>query len=163
MTADSGPTDRSTAAGATLIPSCTERDFFETIYPYGRFGVWACVFCDEPIEYTSAGAVYVGRQRLECRIENLGGFFQLTPKDGKPGAVNRCCSDRIARADEVIPLGRTISCPICADSYRSELVTRWQGSSRVKGYTRGGLGYAVDHELAVPALVPVERLSSRRG
>jgi hypothetical protein len=152
------------AAPATIIPSCTERDFFEVIFPFGRHGSWSCIYCGEPIEYTADGTVYIGRQRLECRVEELGGYHQLSPKAAAPGAANRCCSERIARADEVIPLGRTICCPICGDTYTSAMVERWQGSSRVKGYVREGrpnAGYAVDHELPVPALVPVERLTSR--
>jgi hypothetical protein len=164
MTTGSGSAMRPEAAQATIIPSCTERDFFETIYPFGRFGAWSCVYCGEPIEYRTDGTVLVGRGRLECRVEDLGGYHQLSPKNAAPGAVNRCCSDRIARADAVIPLGRTIHCPICGDSYTSAMVTRWQGSSRVKGYVREGQadgGYAVDDELPVPALVPVERLGSR--
>jgi hypothetical protein len=163
MASSSGSGGRPAAAAPTVIPSCTERDFFETIHRYGRHGAWSCVYCGEPIEYTPDGTVYVGVARLECRVEDLGGYFQLTPKHGPPGAVNRCCSDRIAAADDVIPLGRTIPCPICGDVYTSAMVTRWQGSSHVKGYTRDGRAFAVDHELAVPTLVPVERLSSRRG
>ena len=60
-----------------------------------------------------------------------------------------------------MPLGREIRCPICGDSYTSGMVARWQGTAEVKGYTRDGRGFAVDQALAVPALVPVERLSSR--
>jgi len=157
---------KSGAAGrpnaATIIPSCTERDFLETIHPYRRYGAWSCVYCSEPVEYREDGTVYIGRQRLECRVEAINGFVQLCPKQGVPGAVNRCCSDRIARADRVIPLGRTIHCPICGDTYTSAMVERWQGSSRIKGYVRDDSGYAVDHDLAVPALVPVGRLSSRQ-
>jgi len=151
--------ERATAPAA-IIPSCTERDFFETIYPYRRFGVWGCIYCGEPIEYAADGTVYIGRQRLACRIEDLQGYPQLSPVDGSTTAVNRCCSDRIAHADPVVPLGRTIHCPICGDTYTSAMVARWEGSSHVKGYLRDGRGYAVDHALAVPALIPVDRLSS---
>ena len=149
-----------TATRTVIIPSCTERDFFETIYPYRRVGSWSCIYCGEPIEYTPDGAVFIGKQRVPCTVEEIGGFFQLHPAGGASAAVNRCCSDRIARADETIPLGRTIVCPICDDSYLSAMVERWQGSSRVKGYVRDGQGYAVDHELAVPALLPVDRIGS---
>jgi len=144
---------------ATIIPSCTERDFFTYIYPYCRTGSWTCVYCGEPIEYREDGTVYIGRQRIACRVEDLGGYYQLTPKNGPPGAVNRCCSDRISAADEAIPLGREIRCPICGDVYTCAMVTRWQGTAEVKGYVRDGRGFAVDHALAVPALVPIERLS----
>jgi hypothetical protein len=161
MTSDVSRSDRSDATRATIIPSCTERDFFETIYPYGRHGSWNCIYCDEPIEYAGDGTVYVGHQRLACRVEELNGFHQLCPNDAASATVNRCCSDRISAADHVIPLGRTIDCPICGVRYTSAMVTRWQGSSRVKGYTRSDAGYAVDHNLAVPALIPVDRLSSR--
>jgi hypothetical protein len=147
------------AVETTIVPSCTERDFFDAIYPYARYGNWACVYCGEPVEYQQSGTVYIGAQRLECTIENLGGFFQLAPKAGAPVAVNRCCSDRIAGADHVIPIGRQIHCPVCDDTYLSAMVSRWQGSSQVQGYLRDGRGYAVDKNLAVPALVPVERLS----
>ena len=157
-----------TAAAATnptvIIPSCTERDFFETIFPYHRLGTWACVYCGEPIEYTNDRVVYIGRRRLACRVEEIGGFFQLCPLENVAAAVNRCCSDRIARADDDIPLGRVIACPICGDTYTCALVERWQGSARIKGYVRvgrDGAGYAVDKALAVPALVPIDRVSSR--
>jgi hypothetical protein len=150
------------AAATVIIPSCTERDFFETIFPYDRFGAWSCVYCGEPLEYTPEGAVYVGKARLACTVEDLGGFHQLRPRDGAAVAVNRCCSDPIARADEAIELGRSITGPICGDSYTRAMVERWQGTSRVKGYTRDGASYAVDHDLAVPALLPVERVSGGR-
>jgi len=159
MTAES---DTQPATAATvIIPSCTERDFFETIFPYHRLGTWACIYCGEPIEYTNDRNVFIGRRRLACRVEEIGGFFQLCPLENASVSVNRCCSDRIARADRDIPLGRQVSCPICGDTYTCAMVDRWQGSSRIKGYTRDGAGYAVDHALAVPALVPVERVSSR--
>src|SRR5262249_10869719 len=99
-------------AATVIIPSCTERDFFETIFPYHRLGTWACVYCGEPIEYTNDRTVYIGRRRLACRVEEIGGFFQLCPLENVAAAVNRCCSDRIARADDDIPLGRVIACPI---------------------------------------------------
>ncbi|HZU78069.1 MAG TPA: hypothetical protein VFA70_14980 [Dehalococcoidia bacterium] len=149
-------------AATVIIPSCTERDFFETVFPYGRFGAWTCIYCGEPLEYTSERIVYVGKARLACGVEDLGGFHQLRPLEGAAVAVNRCCSDRIARADDAIEIGRTITCPICGDTYTCAMVERWQGTSRVKGYLRGGAGYAVDHDLAVPALLPVERVSGRR-
>jgi hypothetical protein len=161
MTAQRDAAHGSPGSGATIIPSCTERDFFSYIYPDQRTGVWNCVYCGEPIEYRADGVVLIGRSQIACRVEDLGGYFQLTPQDGPPGAVNRCCSDRISAADEVIPLGRTITCPICGDSYSCAMVARWQGTAEVKGYTRDGRGFAVDHALAVQALVPVERLSSR--
>lgn len=147
-------------ADATIIPSCTERDFFTYIYPYHRTGGWQCVYCGEPIEYRADGSVLIGRAQLACRVEDLGGYRQLTPASGPPGAVNRCCSDRISAAGDTVPLGRQIHCPVCGDSYTCSMVGRWQGSSEVKGYTRDGRGFAVDRALAVPALVPVERLSS---
>ncbi len=173
--------DRSEPGRATIIPGCTEREFFQWIYPYSRYGSWNCVYCGEPIEYAPDGHVYVGKQRLVCTVEDLGGFYQLSPNGAAAAAVNRCCSERIAAADLVVPLGRAITCPICGDTYTSAMVARWQGSSRVKGYlrTHGGEriapaeqapdrvndaadedGYAVDHNLAVPALVSVDRLSS---
>lgn len=162
MTSDAGPSGRTEPVRATIIPSCTERYFFDWIYPYRRYGAWSCIYCGEPIEFGEDGAVHIGRQRLTCRVEDLRGFPQLGPEEGSaPAAVNRCCSDRIAAADAVIPLGRRLDCPICGDIYTSAMVARWQGSSQVKGYLRDGQGYAVDHNLAVPALVPVERLSSR--
>lgn len=160
MTAQGSPT-AGTPAGATIIPSCTERDFFTYVYPYGRVGAWNCVYCGEPIEYREDGAVLIGRAQLACRVQDLGGYYQLAPEVGPPGAVNRCCSDRIAAADDALPLGREVRCPVCGNSYTCAMVTRWQGSSDVKGYRRDGRGFAVDHALAVPALVPVERLSSR--
>jgi hypothetical protein len=52
------------AAEPTVIPSCTERDFFETMHRYDRRGTWFCVYCGEPIEYTAEGRVYVGAARL---------------------------------------------------------------------------------------------------
>jgi hypothetical protein len=162
-TAGSGQVGRPATTGETIIPSCTERDFFECIYPYARHGVWACIYCGEPVEYTPDGTVYIGSARLECRVEDLGGFFQLSPKAGVPGPVNRCCSDRIARADSAIPLGRAIRCPVCSDTYMSAMVVRWEGASRVKGYIRDGREFAVDQHLVVPALVPAERLSSLRA
>ncbi|HEY8837033.1 MAG TPA: hypothetical protein VIO16_04995 [Dehalococcoidia bacterium] len=161
MTSDAGPSDRTERARATIIPSCSERYFFEWIYPYARFGTWGCTYCGDPIEYTADGTVYIGRLRLSCRIEDLRGFPQLGPNDGAPVSVNRCCSDRISAADQVMALGRAVQCPICGDTYTSAMITRWQGSSQVKGYVRDGQGFAVDHNLAVPALIPVERLSSR--
>ncbi|MHB8576227.1 MAG: hypothetical protein ACYDCQ_12955 [Dehalococcoidia bacterium] len=159
MTTDSGSAGRIGAVQGTVIPSCTERDFFEWIFPYQRHGRWSCIVCDEPVEYTPDGAVYIGAQRLECRVEDLGGYHQLTPKQAAPGSVNRCCAERIAAADDVIPLGRTITCPICGEIYISAMVPRWEGSAHVKGYLRDDAGFAVDHQLAVPALVPVDRLS----
>jgi len=39
-------------------------------------------------------------------------------------------------------------------------VPRWGGSTRVKGYLRDGRAFAVDHNLVIPALVPVEHLTS---
>jgi hypothetical protein len=149
------------ASPTVIIPSCTERDFFETIFPYHRLGTWSCIYCGEPIEYTNARLVYIGRRRLPCRVEEIGGFFQLCPVDGASVAVNRCCSDRIAAADAMMPRDRVITCPICGDTYTSAMVARWQGSSRVHGYTRDGVSYAVDHDLAVPALMPVDRVMSR--
>src|SRR5579883_1919261 len=101
------------AGSATIIPSCTERDFFEWVFPFRRYGLWHCIYCDEPVEYAPDGTVYIGNQRLECRVEDLGGYYQLTPKQAAPGSVNRCCSERIAAADSAVPLGRTITCPIC--------------------------------------------------
>ena len=161
MTAQRGAAHGGTAQGATIIPSCTERDFFSYIFPYRRFGVWQCVYCGEPIEYREDGAVLIGRNQIACRIEDLGGYFQLTPLAAPPGAVNRCCSDRISAADASIPLGREIRCPICGDVYSCRMVARWQGTAEVKGYARDDRSFAVDQALAVPALVPVERLSSR--
>jgi hypothetical protein len=185
VTPEATPSNRAKPVRATIIPCCTEREFFEWIYPYGRYGNWNCIYCGEPIEYARDGTVYVGRQRLVCTVEDLGGFYQLCPNGAAAAAVNRCCSDRISAADQVVPLGRAITCPICGDTYTSAMVARWQGSTRVKGYLRthtgdrtpaversaegddgnkGGVserGYAVDHNLAVPALVSVERLSSR--
>jgi hypothetical protein len=151
------------SASVVIIPSCTERDFFETIYPYRRYGSWSCIYCGEPIEYTPDGTVYIGRQRVACTVQEIDGFFQLHPPGGASAAVNRCCSDRISRADEYIPLGRKIVCPVCGDAYTCAMVERWQGSSHVKGYVRDGAGYAVDHELAVPALLPVDRIAGRAG
>jgi hypothetical protein len=164
LTTESGPAGRAGPEQATIIPSCTERDFFEWVFPYQRHGAWTCIHCGEPYEYDADGSVYIGRQRLECAVEDLGGYYQLSPKQGAPGSVNRCCSERIAAADSGIPLGRTIDCPICGDTYTSAMVARWQGSSRVKGYLRNGsdgAGFAVDHDLPVPALIAVDRLSSR--
>ena len=161
MTTQRDATHGMPGSGATIIPSCTERDFFSYIFPYKRTGSWNCVYCGEPVEYRADGSVLIGRAQIACRVEDLGGYFQLTPQNGPPGAVNRCCSDRISAADEVIPLGRTVRCPICGDSYACAMVARWQGTAEVKGYTRDERGFAVDHTLAVPALVPVERLSSR--
>ncbi len=177
MTSEATRSNRSEPGRATIIPGCTEREFFQWIYPYSRYGSWNCVYCGEPIEYAPDGTVYVGKQRLVCTVEDLGGFYQLSP-NGAAAAVNRCCSERIAAADLVVPLGRAITCPICGDTYTSAMVARWQGSSRVEGYLRthggerapaagvaedraGEDGYAVDHNLAVPALVSVDRLSSR--
>src|SRR5579862_4518242 len=139
------------SAATVIIPSCTERDFFETIFPYHRIGTWSCIYCGEPIEYGNDRIVYIGRSRLACRVEEIGGFFQLCPLVNAAAAVNRCCSDRIARADQDVPLGRSITCPICGDTYTCALVERWQGSARLKGYIRGGRdgsdgsGFAVDH------------------
>lgn len=150
-----------TQTGSTVIASCTERDFLETIYAYDRRGEWACAYCGEAISYPpDSDAVFLGVEHLECIVESLHGFLQLRPRDAAPGAANRCCSDRISRADNWIALGRTITCPICGDSYRCEPVPRWGGSARIKGYSRDGHAFAVDHGLSVPALVPVERLTT---
>jgi hypothetical protein len=150
-----------TNTGSTIIASCTERDFLETILPHDRRGEWQCVYCGEPIEYPEGSeSVFLGRERLECVVESIHGFLQLRPRQAAPGAANRCCSDRISGADRWISIGRSIICPICGDEYRCEAVPRWKGSSRIKGYTREGRAFAVDHELSVPALVPVERLTS---
>ncbi len=150
-----------TQATSTVIASCTERDFLETIHAHDRRGEWECVYCGEPISYPAGSeTVFIGSRRLECAIESLHGYLQLRPLDAAPGAANRCCSDRISRADEWIAPGRTIVCPICGDRYRCEPVPRWGGAARIKGYTRDGRAFAVDHELSVPALVPVERLTS---
>jgi hypothetical protein len=150
-----------THAGSTVIASCTERDFLETIYPYDRRGDWECAYCGEQISYPpNAQSVFLGAERLECTVESLHGYLQLRPRVAAPGAANRCCSDRISRADRWISTGRTITCPICSDSYHCELVPRWGGSARIKGYVREGRAFAVDHELSVPALVPVERLTT---
>jgi hypothetical protein len=150
-----------TQIGSTVIASCTERDFLETIFPHNRRGSWQCVYCGEAIEYPEGSdSVFLGRARLECIVESLHGYLQLRPSNDAPGAANRCCSDRISRADRWIAIGRSIVCPICGDEYRCEPVPRWRGSARIKGYTRAGRAFAVDHELSVPALVPVERLTS---
>lgn len=151
-----------TTANSTVIASCTERDFLETILPYDRRGDWACVYCGEAISYPANGSsVYLGPSRLECVIESLHGYRQLRPRYAAPSAANRCCSDRIARADSSIALGRSIECPICGDAYLSAMVPRWGGSAKVKGYTKNGYAFSVDTNLMVPALVPVERLTSR--
>ena len=150
-----------TTENATIIASCTERDFLETIYPYGRRGQWQCVYCGEPIDYLpGSDSVFLGTSRLECVVESLHGFLQLRPRLEAPGAANRCCSDRIARADRWITPGRVLICPICGDSYSCALVPRWGRSARVKGYLKGDRAFAVDHHLSVPALVPVERLTA---
>jgi len=146
---------------STLIASCTERDFLVAILPYDRRGDWECAYCGESISYPAGSeSVFLGRERLECVVESLHGYLQLRPRDAAPGAANRCCSDRISRADRWIVLGRSITCPICGDEYQCEPVPRWRGSARIKGYTRAGQAFAVDHELSVPALVPVERLTT---
>jgi len=146
---------------ATVIASCTERDFLETILPFDRRGEWECAYCGEPIDYPSGStSVFLGTNRLECVIESLQGFLQLRPRIAAPGAANRCCSDRIARADRWIAIGRVLECPICGDSYTCALVPRWGRSARVKGYLKGERSFAVDHQLSVPALVPVERLTA---
>jgi hypothetical protein len=150
-----------TTENATIIASCTERDFLETIYPHDRRGTWQCVYCGEPIVYPAgAESVFLGTNRLECVVESLHGFLQLRPRLEAPGAANRCCSDRIARADHWISPGRVLTCPICGDAYVCALVPRWGRSARVKGYVKGDRAFAVDHLLSVPALVPVERLSA---
>jgi hypothetical protein len=147
--------------GSTVIASCTERDFLETVLPYDRRGDWACAYCGEPISFPAGSdSVFLGTRRLECVVESIHGYLQLRPREAAPGAANRCCSDRISRADRWIVQGRTIECPICGDVYLCEPVLRWAGSARIKGYTRDGRSFAVDHELSVPALVPVERLTS---
>jgi hypothetical protein len=150
-----------TEHGATVISSCTERDFLETILPYDRRGEWECVYCGEPISYPAGSeAVFLGAARLECVVESIRGYPQLRPRRAAPGAANRCCSDRISRADHWIAAGRSIVCPICGDVYDCGLVPRWAGSARIKGYLRDGRAFAVDHQLSVPALVPVERLTA---
>jgi hypothetical protein len=150
-----------TQIGSTVIASCTERDFLETILPHDRRGSWQCVYCGEVIDYPEGSeSVFLGRDRLECVVESLHGYQQLRPINGASGGANRCCSDRISRADRWITPGRSVLCPICGDEYRCEPVTRWRGSARIKGYTREGRAFAVDHELSVPALVPVERLTT---
>jgi len=146
---------------ATVIASCTERDFLETILPFDRRGKWECAYCGEPIDYPpDSTSVFLGTNRLECVVESLHGFLQLRPRIAAPGAANRCCSDRIARADRWIAIGRALECPICGDSYVCALVPRWGRSARVKGYLKGDRSFAVDHHLSVPALVPVERLTA---
>lgn len=146
---------------STVIASCTERDFLETILTYDRRGEWSCVYCGEAISYPEGSeSVFLGPQQLECVVESLNGYRQLRPRHAAPGAANRCCSDRITRADQAIALGRTIVCPICGDTYSSTMAPRWGGSTRVKGYVRAGRYFAVDHNLSVPALVPIERLTS---
>jgi len=150
-----------TDTGSTVIASCTERDFLETILPHDRRGEWECVYCGEPISFPAGSdSVFLGPERLECVVESFHGYPQLRPRQAAPGAANRCCSDRISRADRWIALGRSIACPICGDVYHCEPVPRWGGSARIKGYTRDGHAFAVDHELSVPALVPVDRLTS---
>jgi uncharacterized Zn-finger protein len=150
-----------TQTSSTVIASCTERDFLETILPFDRRGDWECAYCGEQISYPAGlDSVFLGPDRLECIVESLHGYLQLRPRAAAPGAANRCCSDRISRADRWIALGRTITCPICGHVYQCEPVARWSGSARIKGYTRAGRAFAVDHELSVPALVPVERLTS---
>ncbi|MGI8551298.1 MAG: hypothetical protein ACR2PL_11020 [Dehalococcoidia bacterium] len=147
--------------GSTVIASCTERDFLETILPYARRGEWECVYCGEAIYYPAGSdSVYLGPDRLECTVESLNGYHQLRPRHVAPGAANRCCSDRIARADRAIAFGRTILCPICGDAYTCAMVPRWGGSTRTKGYLRDEHVFAVDHDLSIPALVPIERLTS---
>lgn len=144
-----------------MIASCTERDFLETILPYDRRGEWSCVYCGEAISYPAGSeTVYLGSERLECVVESLHGYRQLRPLHSPPGAANRCCSDRIARADHAIAPGRTIICPICGDAYACAMVPRWGGSAKIKGYLRDGRAFAVDQNLSIPALVPVERLTS---
>lgn len=147
--------------GPTVIASCTERDFLETILPYDRRGDWECAYCGEPISYPpGSDAVFLGPERLECVVESIQGYLQLRPRRAAPVGANRCCSDRISRADRWIGVGRRIDCPICGHAYICALVPRWGGSARVKGYLRGDRAFAVDHQLSVPALVPVERLTS---
>ena len=149
------------SAESTVISSCTERDFLETILPYNRRGDWNCIYCGEPIRFPpGSDSVYLGAEELECVVESLHGYRQLRPRHAAPGAANRCCSDRIARADHAIALGREIRCPICGDTYASAMVPRWGGSAKVRGYVRDGRAFAVDHDLSIPALVPVERLTS---
>ena len=146
---------------STVIASCTERDFLETILPYDRRGDWNCIYCGESIRYPlDSESVFLGAERLECVVESLHGYRQLRPRHAAPGAANRCCSDRIARADRAIALGREIRCPICGDTYTSTMVPRWGGSTKVRGYLRDGRAFAVDQDLSIPALVPVERLTS---
>ena len=131
---------------STVISSCTERDFLETIHAFGRHGDWACAYCGEAISYPAGSdSVFLGSTRLECVVESINGFLQLRPREGGPGGANRCCSDRISKADQWISQGRTIECPICGDVYRCEPVSRWAGSARIKGYTRNGRAFAVDH------------------
>ena len=150
-----------TQTSSTVIASCTERDFLETVFAHDRRGDWECAYCGEPISYPEGSrTVFIGSGRLECAIESLHGYLQLRPLAAAPGAANRCCSDRISRADLWIAAGRTVTCPICGDSYHCEQVPRWGGSARIKGYMRDGRAFAVDHELSVPALVPVERLTT---
>ena len=150
-----------TVGKATIIASCTERDFLETILPFDRRGQWDCVYCGEPIDYPAdSDSVFLGTNRLECVVESLHGFLQLRPRTAAPGAANRCCSDRIGRADPWIAVGRVLTCPICGDIYTCSMVARWGRSARVKGYVREDKAFAVDHHLSVPALVPVERLTS---
>lgn len=152
-----------TADAATVIASCTERDFLETILPYDRRGEWTCVYCGETISYPpGSDAVFLGPNRLECVVESLNGYRQLRPRHGAPVAANRCCSDRLSRADHAIALDRRIVCPICSDTYECAMVPRWGGTARIKGFVRDGRVYSVDHALSVPALVPVERLTSSR-
>lgn len=146
---------------ATVIASCTERDFLEAVHHYDRRGEWNCVYCGEAISYPAGSdSVFLGSDRLECFVESLHGYLQLRPRLAAPGAANRCCSDRISQADRWIRVGRAIVCPICGDRYVCSLVPRWGGSARVKGYTRGDRAFAVDQQLSVPALVPVERLTA---
>src|SRR5689334_2654038 len=94
---------------STVIASCTERDFLETIHPFDRRGDWACAFCGEAISYPpGSDSVFLGPTRLECSVESINGFLQLRPRQDAPGAANRCCSDRISKADKWISQGRTI-------------------------------------------------------
>jgi len=82
-----------TTESATVIASCTERDFLETILPYDRRGEWSCVYCGEAILFPEGSeSVYLGPKRLECVVESLHGYRQLRPRHAAPGAANRCCS-----------------------------------------------------------------------
>ena len=79
---------------STVISSCTERDFLETIHAFDRHGDWACAYCGEAISYPAGSdSVFLGSTRLECVVESINGFLQLRPREGGPGGANRCCSD----------------------------------------------------------------------